>query len=331
MLLPLVAAAVLYTLAVLAGGAWLVLASAAAVVLPLVAVLLPARLDDIVVRREPVDRGRPGRPLDVLVTVRNDGHRTTAPFRLHDESDGLSDVVLAVPSLRPGSDVVVRVSRTAVRRGVFDHGSAVLSSTAPLGLLRVTRHVPVAGGLIVHPDVIPVSRAVGALAHLAGEIPLSMPGAGTEVLGLRDWRSGDSARSVSARATARHGRPLVLERERDAGSGLVLVAGGPGHGPTWERAVSYAASLTLTALADGTVPTLLGPPPPARLDRTGVLDWFAAVDLARGIDPATMTAAVRLAAGGTLVVLAPPAVLADRIELRRACDATRTALVMLDA
>jgi hypothetical protein len=166
---------------------------------------------------------------------------------------------------------------------------------------------------------------------LVGEIPLSIPGTGTEVLGLRDWRSGDSARSVSARATARHGRPLVLERERQAASGLVLIAGGPGTGPSWEAAVSQAASLALEALADGTMPVLLGPPPPSRLDRTGLLDWFAGVDRVRGLSREAMTAAVRAAAGGTLVVLVPPALLGDRLALRRACDARRTRLVMLDA
>ncbi|MDT7572985.1 MAG: protein-glutamine gamma-glutamyltransferase [Actinomycetota bacterium] len=329
--LPLATAAVLYLLARLAGGSWLVLAGSAALVLPLVALLLPARLDGISVRREPLLRGLPGRPLAVVLTVRNGGARTTAPLRLQDLSDGVSEIVLAVPSLPPGAEASITLERTALRRGVFPDGVALLSSTAPLGLLRASREVPVDGVLIVHPEIRRVTRALGAMAHLAGEVPMSLPGAGTEVLGLRDWRSGDSARSVSARATARHGRPLVLEREREAGSGLVLIAGGPGRGPSWEAAVSYAASLALEALADGTLPVLLGPPPPGRLDRTGVLDWFAGVDRVQGLAPEAMTAAVRAAAGGTLVVLVPPALVGDRLALRRACDARRTRLVMLDA
>jgi uncharacterized protein (DUF58 family) len=321
----------MYLLARLAGGAWLVLAASAALVLPVVALLLPARIDGITLRREPSARGLPGRSLDVVLLIRNEGARTTAPLQLRDISEGLSPAVLAVPALRPGAQVVVRLPRSALRRGVFDRGAAVLSSAAPLGLLLATRDAVIEGRLVVHPEVTRVPRVLGAMAHLAGEIPLSMPGAGTEVLGLRDWRSGDSARSVSARATARHGRPLVLERERDAGSGLVLIAGGPGSGPSWERAVSYAASLALEALADGTVPRLFGPAPPGRLDRTGLLDWFAGVDRVRGLEPDVMAQAVRAAAGGTLVVLVPPALLGDRLALRRACEASRTQLVMLDA
>lgn len=328
---PLLAAAVLYLPARLAGGAWLVLAASAALVLPLVALLLPARLSGISVRREPAARARPGRPLHVVLTISNGGTRTTSPLRLRDVSPELSEVVLAVPSLRPRAEVSISVERTALQRGVFESGAAVLLSTAPLGLLTASREIAVEGRVVVHPDVRRVARVLGAMAHLAGEIPLASPGVGTEVLGLRDWRSGDSARSVAARPTARHGRPLVLEREREAGSGLVLIAGGPGSGPSWEAAVSYAASLALEALADGTIPVLLGPPPPGRLDRTGLLDWFAGVDRVRGLAADAMTAAVQAAAGGTLVVLVPPSLLGDRLLLRRSCEATRTRLVMLDA
>jgi uncharacterized protein (DUF58 family) len=328
---PLLAAAVLYLLARLAGGSWLGLASSAALVLPLVALLLPPRLEGIRVSREARARGVPGRPIDVALTIRNDGRRTTSACLLRDGSNELTDVVLAIPAIRPGDEVSVTVSRTALRRGVFDRGRATVSSTAPLGLLRATRDIAVEGRVVVHPEVRAVRRVLGAMAHLAGEVPLAMPGAGTEVLGLRDWRSGDSARSVSARATARHGRPLVLERERDAGSGLVLLVGGPGTGAAWEAAVSHAASLCLQALADGTVPVLLGRPPPGRQDRTGVLDWFAGVDDVRGLPPDVMSGAVRAASGGTLVVLVPPALIGDRFELRRACAASRTQLVILDA
>jgi hypothetical protein len=67
------------------------------------------------------------------------------------------------------------------------------------------------------------------------------------------------------------------------------------------------------------------------MDRGGVLDWFAAVDVAGGLDPSEVAAALRAAASGTLVVLAPPALLVDRVSLRRACEAGRTELVMLDA
>jgi uncharacterized protein (DUF58 family) len=326
-----VGAAVLYLLASVAGGAWLSLASCALLVLPLVAVLLPPRLDGVRVERRTQDRVTAGGTLDVLLTVRNDGRRTTSPCRLEDRSDGLSAPVVAVPALAPGGGASIRVPATASRRGAFGTGTADLVSTAPLGLLRVRREVAVEGLVVVHPELVPVSRLVGAATRAGGDVPAPVPGVGTEVLGLREWRSGDSARAVSARASARHGRPLVLERERDSASVLVLLAAGPGRGPSWEAAVSRGASLALAALATGMPPVLLGPPPPTRMDRVGVLDWFAGVDRAAGLDPAAVSAAIRAARGGTLVLLAPTSMLLDRGSLRRACDAARADLVVLDA
>lgn len=328
---PLVGALVMYLLVKVVGGAWLSLASTALLVLPVVALLLPARLDRLVVVRRADERVHAGQDLVVSLTIRNDGRRTTAPLCLHDVSDGLAPVSIAVPALRGGSEATVSVPRAAIRRGVFEAGTAVLVSSAPLGLMQVERKVDVSGRLVVHPVVEQVRREAGGATRLAGEIPLPLPGVGTEVLGLRDWRSGDSARAVSARASARHGRPLVLERERDSGSALVLLAGGPGRGPAWEVAVSRGASLALAALVEGTPPVLLGAAPPARMDRAGVLDWFAGVDRVSGLSPLAVGAALKAAAGGTLVMLVPSELSLDRGGLRRACAGGRTRLVMLDA
>ena len=327
---PLVAALVLYGLAKLAGGAWLALACAATVVVPLVALLLPPRLAGLVVERSGPDRVPVGGEVEQALTVRNEGVRTTSPLRLADDGAGLAPVVVAVAALRPGTEATVRLTRTAVHRGVFDASAAEVTSTAPFGMLRATARVPVRGRVVVHPQVTHLSRVPGAATDGLGEVPVDAPGVGTEVLGLRDWRSGDSARAVSARASARHGRPLVLERERETGSALVLLAGGPGRGRSWERAVSQGASLALAALREGTPPLLLGAPPPARPDRNGLLDWFAGVDRVRGLDPAEVDRALRAARGGTLVLLAPTDLLVDRMDLRRACDAARTHLVVLD-
>ena len=95
--------------------------------------------------------------------------------------------------------------------------------------------------------------------------------------------------------------------------------------------MSTAASYALAALQSGTPPLLLGRSAPARLDRVGILDWFAAVDDVSGLDETAVAAALRAANGGTLVLLAPTGLLVERMSLRRACDAARTALVVLDA
>ncbi len=129
------------------------------------------------------------------------------------------------------------------------------------------------------------------------------------MLGLRPWRAGDGAAAVSARASARHSRPVVLERERESGPRLVIVCTGALSGPLWEATVERSCALVEQAVREGRVPVLLanGLPVPGRPDRQAVLDWHAALDRCGPPDAATLSA-VRRAAGpaGAVTVLGRP-------------------------
>ena len=139
----------------------------------------------------------------------------------------------------------------------------------------------------MHPVTDPGGRPPIGGAATATNRSVPVPGSGLEVLDLRPWRPGDARREVSARASARHGRPVVLQRERDAGPALVVLAAGGGRGAAWERAVSAAASAALAALGAGHPPLVLADPPPGRIDSVGLLDFFAGLDEVgplRGVD-----------------------------------------------
>ncbi len=150
------------------------------------------------------------------------------------------------------------------------------------------------------------------------------------MLGLRQFRAGDSRSAVHARSTARHGRPVVLERERETGPSLVLLCAGPGSGPAWETTVARSCALAEAAVRDGRPPRLLagGTPAPARPTAAAVLDWHAGLDACQPLDPRTLAEAARAAArGGTVVLLGPTA---DRVaEVRRACTAAGARLTVL--
>ena len=311
--LPLSAALVLHLLVRATGNSWLALVSAACLGLPVAALLLPARLSDLeVTRRHPL-RAVAGQPVEVVHTISNTGDRSSPPLHWTDRVAGLPPVVLAVPALAPGATASFTEHPTAPQRGVYDGASAQLSSAAPYGLVRVRRDVAGGARLIVHPAAVrpPEFDAVGSVGAAAHSRPLA--GAGTEVLGLRPWRPGDSARSVSPRATARHGRPVVLERERDSGRSLIVLTGGGGAGPLWEAGVAQAAALAVQAARAGATPVLLGGPPATGLGGTGVLDWFAGVDAAGPLLASDLLAAARTAGpGGTVLLL-----VADRGQARR--------------
>jgi hypothetical protein len=120
-------------------------------------------------------------------------------------------------------------------------------------------------------------------------------------------RSGDSARAVHWRSSARRGRLVVLERETPYGGGVGVVVAGRAADPGWEPLVTATASAALAALADGRPVTLVARQPGlARLttsDPTAALDWFAALT-----DPAWPGAAEVWAAvdgpGGVLLMAA---------------------------
>lgn len=325
----LAAAVVLHLLGRITGGGWLALASAAALVLPLAALPLRPRLDGLEVTTTPVS-ARVGDEVEVQLVVRNAGPRPSPPARLTDTSAGLSPLAVAVPALAPGQQVTAVLRRTAVTRCVATSGQVLLTSTAPFGLVRVTTTRSVAARVVVAPRPVAVP-ALPEGGQGSGSSSRPLPGVGTEVLGLRPWRPGDGTRAVHARSSARHGRPVVLERERDTGSAVVVLCTGAGSGPDWEASVASACSVAEQAVRHQRAPVLLatGHPAPRVPDHAAVLTWHAGLDAAQPLDAATVAAATRAAgSGGTVVLVSGGGLLVDRVAaVRRACAAVGAVVV----
>lgn len=305
--LPLLGCVVLNLLSRVSADPWLALASSALIALPFAALLLRPciRLE---AHLQAPRRVVAGQQVDVVVRISNPGRRSTAPALWRHEHPALSALEVAVPELAPGASIERLVSRQALSRGVHSSGVATTASSAPFGLFRWTaQHLVQGPPVIVHPVTSTALTRLDGGSALATQSSVPVPGAGFEVLDLRPWRPGDARREVSARASARHGRPVVLQRERDAGQTLVLLATGGGRGPGWESAVSAAASLTLQALWDGHPPVVLADPAPGRVDSIGLLDFFAGVDAAAPLTQQAISSAIQLAGrGGTIFLLAPP-------------------------
>ena len=320
----LLAAGVLHLLARLTGVPWFALGSAAALTLPVAALLLRPRLVSCTATLRLPVRSVVGQRVDAVLVVTNSGARAVPAVHWSLTHPGLEAVDLQVPALGAGETAELAVPVGVVRRGVFAQADAALTSTAPLGLLRWSRRTRVAAPLVVHPRTTPRRELQAQGAPVTAERSTPVAGSGTELLGLRPWRQGDALRHVSARATARHGRPVVLERERETGPALVLLAAGGSGGEAWERAVSAAASLCLAALHDGVAPQVLADPAPPRTDATALLDFFAGVDACGPLRADDLRRAVAAAgAGGTVLLLAPPGSPETVAAVTRACAAAR--------
>jgi uncharacterized protein (DUF58 family) len=172
---------------------------------------------------------------------------------------------------------------------------------------------PVTTPLIVHPALLPVRlpqrRARGA--DTAQALP---DRSGVDVHGIREWRSGDQARQVHWRSTARRGQLVVLEREAPHGGALTVLVVGPASQPGFEQLVSMVASTGVAALADGYAVTLLAAQPglePLRgsrradgSQRTQLLDWCSALDPPGLADRAALEPAIAAAGRGGLLHVA---------------------------
>ncbi len=285
------------------GGGWLAVFAGLLLALPLVSYALRPRLGDVTADR--LVHGQPAVGADTETTLRihNAGLRHLGRFVVEDGLRGHAPVEVAFRGLAPGGVVEVSVPRQALARGVGAAGPLCLVAPGPFGCLQVRRELEIKAMLTVHPQVLAVP---GARSH-ARPAANGQAGDGTDVLGLRDWRPGEALGSISARATARHGRPVVLAREREEPPGLyVLVTAG--EGATWERALSQAAGLLLEAWRSGTRPVLLGLGEQTARTGPSMLDLLAAADRAAPYSTGLLDEARRRAGTGllALVVAAPP-------------------------
>lgn len=333
LLAAVLAAGLLYGLAEVAGSRWLTLGATACLALPVVALLLRPRVGALELTRTLHGTGAVGELVDTTLHVFNPGPGTTSALVVVDELPNHETLRLSVPALLPGGLVELRTSRAVVSRGRTLGGVLRLQAWSPVGVITATRDVPLGGEVRAHPARVPAPGAWRAVAVDAGGTRGSrpLPGTGADVLGLRPWRGGDAARSVSARATARHGRPLVLEREREQQVTLVLLVAGGGSGASWEALLARASALATQAVRAGEPLVLLGPPGPATPTAAQALEAFAAADWAPPLDADGVRRAVRAAGpGGRVVLVAPPGGAEALRDASRQFAAARCPLTVLE-
>lgn len=294
---------VLFVLAQATGSSWLMLGAAAAAAVLVASVAIRPRLSDLDVKVAGPTRVVAGRPLVRTLTITNRGSQPLPCCAWQERSVALGGFCLDVPPLGPGEVYTTQLVTPSPQRGVH-RDVCVISSTAPFGLLRFEQRLAGAVERLVHP---PTSRVllpgstgrarIGGSSRVAGD--------GLEVLGLRPWRPGDHARWVSARASARRGQAVVIEREREVPRLrplVVLASGGPRLG--WDEDVAQAASMAVQALVEGRQVLLVSGVGPHRSVRTReqVLDFFARVDDGRSVTRELIAEAVRLVHPGGIVV-----------------------------
>lgn len=298
---------------VVTGSPWFVLFAGAVAGLVLAGLTSRGRLDGLTVELGHAARVTAGDLLGTSITVANRGGRPSSPTRLCLHTAGLADVVVSVGRLDPGDRTSVQVERLATCRAASESTTGHLVCRPSLGLLAAQRTLAVADQVIVHPVLHelpqrPVSRGARDIEN--GRVVVAA--AGAEILGVREWRSGDDPGRVHWRTTARSGRPTTLERGEVESDVLRLVLVGSDRAPGFEEALSLAASICDAAIADGSRVSAVawhvdGPVLAAAGSRWELLDWWSAVHDTVLPDPARFGSLAGAGFGpGDLLVAVPP-------------------------
>jgi uncharacterized protein (DUF58 family) len=194
-----------------------------------------------------------------------------------------------VPSLFKGRAVDLAYQTRCDRRGLYTFSTVQLRSNGPFGLFSRQRTLPTPGQVLIYPTYHPLKR-LRLLEHKGfSDRQASRAGLSGEVIGVREYRSGDSLRQIHWRSTARAGKPIVKEMSDSDQLTLTVVldlsAGdnlGQGKFSTFETAIRLAASLGYYATAKDIPFYLAGQsprwkPPDLALSWWGLLNYLARV------------------------------------------------------
>ncbi len=232
------------------------------------------------IRREiSADRVSPGRPVEVRLTVSNEGP-TLAELDLNDTLPSglrLTEGTTALLTTLPAGEQLDWTYIVEGYRGDFFFGDVAAQVTNHSGLFEIDKQIPSSGRLIVQPRPtrlrhIPIHPP--QTRGFAGPIPARQAGSGVDFFTVRNYEAGDELRHINWKLSARTEQALVtnvFEQERIADVGIILDArlpayAQPGQDRLFEHAVRAAADLAEIFLSEG--------------NRVGLIVYGSAIDRA---------------------------------------------------
>lgn len=165
---------------------------------------------------------------EVGLTVRNEGSRSVRlelfdDYPTHWQLEGLPHA----STIAPGTFVTVSYRLKPKRRGDAQFGVPHLRIVSPLGLWCRVRRIGPENEVKVFPDFSQLLgytlTATDRRAPAAGAIRKRRRGEGTDFRQLREYRQGDSMRSIDWKATARQQKPITREYQEERDQQVVFL------------------------------------------------------------------------------------------------------------
>ncbi|HZM46351.1 MAG TPA: DUF58 domain-containing protein [Burkholderiales bacterium] len=208
-------------------GPWTALLALAAAV-ALADAALVTRVPSPAARRAVAGSLSLGVAQEVALRLANQG-RSTLRMAVHDHHPEAleSELLPQRVALAPGRFAELTYRVRPVRRGDFRFGGIELRLASPLGLWEATRYVGAENPVRVYPNF----RAIARYTLLATDNRLSQigilqarrRGEGLEFHQLREYRQGDSLRSIDWKATSRTGRLIAREYQDERDQRILLL------------------------------------------------------------------------------------------------------------
>ncbi|GAB4508996.1 MAG: DUF58 domain-containing protein [Anaerolineae bacterium] len=130
---------------------------------------------------------------------------------------------LFIPVLPAGDGLPFNYQVEADRRGVYAFAPLALRSRAPFGLFSKHGQLTVETRALVLPEVRSLKSFRLLDRQLAAQVVYPRSGVGSEVIGVRPYRPGDSQRHIHWRSVARTGQLISREFAEETRPGLTLV------------------------------------------------------------------------------------------------------------
>lgn len=135
-------------------------------------------------------------------------------------------------------------------RGLKRLPGLIVSTRYPFGLFAKWLHVSSREEVLVYPYVADLKQEQGRAANLFGSLPSFEKGPGSDFHGLRDYSEGEDLRLVHWKTSARAGRLMIREWEREGLNRVAIVLDNlwlqgaeAAFATRLEKAVTLAASL----------------------------------------------------------------------------------------
>lgn len=194
-------------------------AAAAVTVVSLFAALLSLR--GIRVIRATSGDASTGQAVALPLRVVNLSRRRRQDFVIEERVPFIPNRVLrtVVPPLASREDRLVNRRALAMVRGEFELDRVVVRGGDPAGLFRRERRFRCPAKVLVYPGIEPVPDLVlepHETMHSMTASPISAAGMSQDFYGVREYTPSDGLRFIHWRSSARYGRLMVKEFERNA-------------------------------------------------------------------------------------------------------------------